>query len=87
LVLRFENQIIAEWFYRNFGHICNEKNVNVEKFGYDFNILLGLLDSDGSVHAQGDFKLLLKNPNLIEWARNALFNNGINTSKIKEETR
>ena len=46
-----------------------------------------MLDSDGSVHSQGDFKLLLKNSQLIDWARKTLFTAGINTSIIKTETR
>lgn len=86
LALRVENEIFASWFNNNFGHGCEGKYIP-EWLGYPKKLLLGLLDSDGSVHAQSNFKLLLKNPNLVRWARNALFTLGINASPIKSETR
>lgn len=86
LALRVENEIFATWFNNNFGKGCEGKYIP-EWVGYPRNLLLGLLDSDGSVHSQGNFKLLLKNSKLIDWARKALFHLGINTSEIKAETR
>lgn len=86
LSLRVENEIFSTWFENNFGHGCSGKYIP-KWIGYPRNLLLGLLDADGSVHSQGDFKLLLKNSELIQWARKALFNLGINASNIKSETR
>lgn len=86
LAIRIENEIFASWFKNNFGQYCDGKFVP-DWIGNNTDVLLGLLDSDGSVHSQGDFKLLLKNSQLIDWARKTLFTAGINTSIIKTETR
>lgn len=86
IALRFENEILGYWVYRNFGHTGDNKKVP-EWAIHDFYLLLGLLDSDGSVHSNGTFKLLLKNDNLVRWARETLYENGINASPIIQETR
>jgi len=77
IALRFENPIISTWFFNEFGKGCEGKCIP-DKYTGDFNIALGLLDSDGSIHTHGAVSITLKNKGLIDWLRDTLYLNGIN---------
>lgn len=78
LAVRWNNEVIASWFERNFGRTCTGKYWP-NKYVGDLNIALGLLDSDGCIDVHGRVKIVLKNKKLIDSLRDTLFLNGINT--------
>lgn len=81
--LRWCNELIANFFYKEFGEKCTGKHLPKKYMG-DFNILRGLIDSDGYIDSHGGGRLVLKNEHLIDWALECLYLNGINsTSKTK----
>lgn len=86
IAVRLENPILGEFFFQMFGHGCSGKFVP-DKFIGDFEMLKGLLDSDGSINSHGAVKLVLKNKSLIEWTRRTLYINGIYCSNIKTSDR
>lgn len=81
IALRFENPIISTWFLKEFGQKCDGKFVK-DKYVGDFNIALGLLDSDGMIYTHGAVSITLKNLSLITWLRDTLYLNGINCKQI-----
>ena len=76
--MTFENPIIGEWFYQEFGKRCDGKYVP-DKYLGDFNMAIGLLDSDGIILSHGAVSITLKNKRLIDWLRDTLYLNGVNT--------
>ncbi len=76
--MTFENPIIGEWFYQEFGKRCDGKYVP-DKYLGDFNMAIGLLDSDGIIFTHGAVSITLKNKRLIDWLRDTLYLNGVNT--------
>ena len=83
IALRWCNEIIAKWFYNNFGEKCNGKYLS-EKYKGDFEIAKGLLDADCCINAHGAVSITLKNKNLIEWLNECLFLNGFNTLGVQK---
>ena len=81
IAVRFENPIISSWFQGEFGKGCSGKFVK-EKYLGDFNIALGLLDSDGMIYTHGAVSITLKNLNLINWLRDTLYLNGVNCQSL-----
>lgn len=76
--MTFENPIIGEWFYQEFGKRCDGKYIP-DKYLGDFNMAIGLLDSDGIILSHGAVSITLKNKRLIDWLRDTLYLNGVNT--------
>ena len=81
--LSFENEIIASWFERTFGMYSWGKYVPDEFYG-NFEMLLGLMDSDGSVDANGNISIVLCNLNLMKFIKHSLLANGILCKEIKD---
>lgn len=80
--LRWNNEILATWFYQEFGEKCDKKHIG-EKYIGDLEIAKGLFDADGCIRTHGDGTLTLKNENLIQWFRDTMFLNGYNTFKCQ----
>lgn len=76
LILRWNSGIIGEWFYNMFGKGCENKHIP-SVFDGDFDITLGILDSDGCVLSHGSIKLVMKNKFLVSWIKNSLLTNGV----------
>jgi hypothetical protein len=83
IAIRFENEIIGNWFYNEFGEKCNGKFISNKYLG-DIDIALGLLDADSCIDTHGRLKIVLKNKKLLIWLKDTLYLNGINTGKIKK---
>lgn len=86
IAVRFCNEIVGSWFLGEFGQKCDGKFVPKKYFG-NFPMALGLLDSDGCISTHGNFKIVLKNKNLISWLRDSLFLNGYPTQPIYDVKR
>lgn len=86
IVLRWENEIIATWFFKEFGEKCDGKYLS-DKYLGDLEIAKGLFDSDGFIGTHGRGRLVLKNQNLIKWFRDTLYLNGYNTEKMKKNSK
>lgn len=80
-IVRWENPIIGNFFYKEFGAGCEGKFLHPMYLG-DLMIAIGLLDSDGSVRTHGAISITLKNKGLIEWLRLTLAMNGITQTSI-----
>jgi ribonucleoside-diphosphate reductase alpha chain len=83
IILRMDNPIVGEFFAKYLGKYCDGKQIPKELIG-DFNIIKGILDSDGVVTQQQSIKLQLKNRKLLEQVKQSLECNGIYTNEIKE---
>jgi len=83
IVLRWENKILGEFFFKEFGEKCDGKFLK-EKYNGDIEIAKGIIDSDGYLDSHGGGRIVLKNKGLIEWLRNTLYLNGVNTNKINK---
>jgi len=86
IALRFESEIICDWFYRMFGSKCDGKRIPENLTG-DWNIALGLCDADGCITSNRIFRIVLKNKQMITWLRNTMFLNGINCSSVHDVKR
>lgn len=86
IVLRWNNEILATWFYQEFGEKCDGKHLDKKYIG-DIEIAKGLFDSDGCIDTHGGGKLVLKNKSLIEWFRDTMFLNGYNTFRVQESNK
>lgn len=83
IAVRFENELISTWFLNTFGEKCSGKHVP-DKYLGNYNMLLGLFDSDGFLGTHGRFKIVLKNYHLLDWARKTCYLNNINAGEIKD---
>ena len=86
IAVRWSNEILGEWFFREFGEKCDGKYIK-DKYLGDFEIVKGLLDSDGTISTHGAGSITLKNYQIIEWIRDTLFLNGCNTFKITADKK
>lgn len=82
IAVRFENPIIATWFYSEFGRGCDGKYLP-DKYLGDMQIAYGLFDSDGLLTSHGTLSITLKNIKLITWLKDTLYMNGIICNYIK----
>lgn len=82
IAVRWENAVICSWFRGEFGFGCDGKYIP-EKYDGDFQIAIGMLDSDGMIKSHGEVSITLKNEGLILWLRNTLFANGINVCDVR----
>lgn len=89
IAVRWENPIIGNFFWREFGSKCDGKFLT-PKYTGDLMIAIGLLDSDGCLFERGAIGITLKNPLLIYWLQLTLAMNGIRSyqtpSKIHANT-
>lgn len=83
IAVRWENEIVGSWFYGEFGEKCDGKSIPAKYLG-DINIATGLMDSDGMITTHGTFRIVLKNPGMLQWLRDTLFLNGFNALPIKK---
>ena len=84
IVVRWSNEILANWFFREFGEKCDGKYLS-DKYLGDLEIAKGLFDADGFLDTHGGGRLVLKNKNLINWFRDTMFLNGYNTFNVKKD--
>lgn len=81
IAVRWANEILATWFYKEFGEKCDGKHLD-DKYIGDFEIAKGIFDADGCVDTHGAGKITLKNLQLIQWLKDTLYLNGINTFDV-----
>lgn len=84
IVVRWSNEILASWFFHEFGEKCDGKYLS-DKYLGDLEIAKGLFDADGYLDTHGGGRLVLKNKNLINWFRDTMFLNGYNTFNVKKD--
>ena len=84
IAVRWSNEILASWFFREFGEKCDGKYLS-DKYLGDLEIAKGLFDADGFLDTHGGGRLVLKNKNLINWFRDTMFLNGYNTFNVKKD--
>lgn len=82
VALRFESELLASWFYQNFGGKYQRKRVS-EKYTGNLSMALGLCDSEGFCYATGCFRISLRNLEVLQWLRETLYLNGFNPGEIK----
>ncbi len=83
LILRCDNEILCEFFYRKFGKYCDGKRIS-EDLLPNMNWVIGLLDADGLVTDSGQIRLCLKNKRLLEQVKECLMLNNIVTTDVKK---
>lgn len=80
IAVRWNSETICNFFAEEFGRSCTGKKIP-EKYIGDINIACGLIDADGFIGSHGATKIVLKNESMIDWLKDTLYLNGMNTSK------